>query len=152
MICKKHGGNIKKNIPVTGIEFLDNMDWGMFSSQKSLLINVRNILSEYYSDLDGIINLLDAIQDFMVDTIKAEEFKIFTSNALFLKNYRRFVTIDRERSSILTAPALVGGGPDLDSDGNIAWCVVSTPESQAFLDEVNELFGTNFDLDDFSGR
>jgi hypothetical protein len=59
-------------------EFIKNIDWSELRNQKSSLIAVR----EYYKNnkvpfipehLDGIIHLIDALQDYVVDDVEIVE-------------------------------------------------------------------------------
>lgn len=47
---------------------------------------------------------------------------------------------------LLTGGALDGGGAEE------YWGEVTAPQSQSFLDAVNRIFGTHFEMKDFPGR
>lgn len=49
------------------------------------------------------------------------------------------------KKCLLAAPMLENGGIEMQ-DGEPNWCDVSDPDSQAFLDDVNKHFGTDFTM------
>lgn len=44
-------------------EVMSNIDWSLFDKQKQSFVDVINRLSEQRDHLDGLLNMLDAIQD-----------------------------------------------------------------------------------------
>ena len=55
------------------LEFIKNIDWNLLREQKAYLINT-GIETE---PMDGIIHLIDALQDYSVDTMGLSEKEVF---------------------------------------------------------------------------
>lgn len=59
-------------------EFLNNMDWGLLRDQKELLTSLNISQPKVMQDvLDGIINTIDAMQDYAVEYMEKTEEEIF---------------------------------------------------------------------------
>ncbi|MBN1183463.1 MAG: hypothetical protein JXB49_14330 [Bacteroidales bacterium] len=61
--------------------FLRNVDWTDLRSQKSTLLNIISELEKKedlrFEDLDGILHLIDAMQDYAVDEMNIPEMHVF---------------------------------------------------------------------------
>ena len=64
-------------------EFFEKIDWALLREQKANLITgieLGRIDSETTDTIDGILCLIDGMQDFMVNDLKYNEMYIFGSN------------------------------------------------------------------------
>lgn len=63
--------------------YVNQMDWSLLRNQKRTLISVmsKHILDEQENDyLQGIVHLIDALQDFAVDELEKDESEVFDFN------------------------------------------------------------------------
>lgn len=65
-------------------KFIRNMNWELLRKQKEILVNLASEKSENtclskaeQDDLDGIVHLIDAIQDWAVEELKVDENYVF---------------------------------------------------------------------------
>jgi len=61
-------------------EFLQKISWDRLREQKALLLSLSNtgiLTADVCSNLDGIIGLIDTIQDFAVDIMGLSEKEVF---------------------------------------------------------------------------
>lgn len=67
-------------------KLIENMDWVLFNDQKEFLINMYNKTSsssiKVLELLDGIINMMDAIQDYAVDEMGMDERVVFDTDSI----------------------------------------------------------------------
>ena len=59
---------------------IENIDWFLLARQKETLQNLYDMFENderISEDLDGIINTIDAIQDYAVDELGVEESEVF---------------------------------------------------------------------------
>jgi len=64
-------------------ELCKHIDWELLKKQKNTLLNTINKLEHHNSkvdDLEGILNLIDSIQDLAVDYYEIPEEKVFGKN------------------------------------------------------------------------
>lgn len=64
------------------MEFLQKIDWSLLSQQKVTLLDLRESTSLNDSDieaLDGVIALLDSMQDYAIDHMGVSEDVVFSS-------------------------------------------------------------------------
>lgn len=79
---------IESSLPIEGEDIPDlfkNIDWGMLRKQKLSLLAAQEYfenkhVAEVATDLQGIINLIDGLQDTAVDVYGFEEEKVFQLN------------------------------------------------------------------------
>lgn len=69
---------IKARIITKGITLLTNMNWGQLRDDKEKLISLG--IGTPKLELDGLINLIDAIQDYAVDDLNVSEVEVFNFN------------------------------------------------------------------------
>lgn len=68
-----------KNLSLTP-EFINNIDWSMLIGQKETLLSIQNldeVVNSEKNDIDAIIHLLDALQDFAADKMGLGEKVVF---------------------------------------------------------------------------
>lgn len=71
--------NVGEDVP----NFMLGMDWQLLRQQKETLVDLANNVNlnifgvDYRDAVDGIINLLDSIQDYAVDVMEVPEDKVF---------------------------------------------------------------------------
>jgi hypothetical protein len=72
---------------------------------------------------------------------------------LHLEEFGSYVAVSKDRSTIFTCPMDVSGSPERHpyDSRHMNWAEVCAPEPE-FLDQVNEHFGTAFQIASFSGR
>jgi hypothetical protein len=59
---------------------IENIDWFLLARQKETLQNLYDMFKNderITDDLDGILNTIDAIQDYAVDELGVEESEVF---------------------------------------------------------------------------
>jgi hypothetical protein len=72
-----------KNDPKTAEEMINGIDWVLLKKQKKTLLNVidgcekSDVVPDGVDDLIGILNLVDAFQDFAVDVMGLDENTVF---------------------------------------------------------------------------
>lgn len=66
--------------PAPKPEFIQNMGWALLKGQKRLLVN----LVDEYPLLEGVVNLIDAIQDYAVDDLGLPGEYVFPKEAAVL--------------------------------------------------------------------
>jgi hypothetical protein len=61
------------------MSFIENIDWEQLKKQKATLTKVvfNTQDGEVWDDLEGLLNLIDAIQDYAVDELGVEENVVF---------------------------------------------------------------------------
>jgi hypothetical protein len=63
------------------LKLIKNIDWSELRNQKTILLQTINAEqggnAEMLKELDGIVHLIDAIQDFAVDVLKIPEMEVF---------------------------------------------------------------------------
>jgi len=60
------------------LSLIKNIDWSELRNQKRTLINIRNVAEHHLtSDLEGILSLLDNVQDFAVDELGVKEIDVY---------------------------------------------------------------------------
>jgi hypothetical protein len=62
--------------------FINRIDWGLLKKQKASLLDVIETISskdneQKKDDLTGILHLIDAIQDYAVDSMGLQEDEVF---------------------------------------------------------------------------
>ena len=66
---------------MTRPRFITKIDWSLLKKQKKTLLIIKNchedITSDQTKDIDGIIHLIDAIQDYAVDSMGISEEEVF---------------------------------------------------------------------------
>ncbi len=64
---------------MTTREFLSKISWELLKIQKGHLLELRDTTenTEYYISLSGIINMIDYMQDYAVDSLGIEESVVF---------------------------------------------------------------------------
>lgn len=98
-----------------------------------------NTLAEY-------IFVLEAVKSDIEQRLANAKARVVTeSNLVPLPEFGCFVTLND--GVLFSCPMDEQGGPD-EEDA----CEVTAPQSQAFLDAVNFIFNTDFQLKQFSGR
>ena len=67
----------KKNYPIENYPL--NIDFAELKTQKTALLNIRKevLSAEQYEALEGVINLIDAIQDYAVDVLGYDKNEVF---------------------------------------------------------------------------
>jgi hypothetical protein len=60
-------------------EFLKDIDWELLDEQKERLLDLsyNHMLKEYWDSLDGVIHLIDYMQDHAVDVLHIPENIVF---------------------------------------------------------------------------
>lgn len=66
---------MENNMP----KFIENIDWNLLREQKELLINVQDkiIIENEKNAIEGILFLIDAMQDYAVDEMGLTEVEVF---------------------------------------------------------------------------
>lgn len=61
------------------IKFIDEIDWKLFNKQKQFLVNIldNKVYPEHLDYFEGILHLMDQLQDFAVDDLQYPEEVIF---------------------------------------------------------------------------
>lgn len=65
-------------------EFIKKIDWKLLREQKQTLLEIREMsdfISQDYNSFDGLIHLIDALQDFACDEMGLAEKEIFNLNS-----------------------------------------------------------------------
>jgi len=74
-------------------------------------------------------------------------------NNVKLVDSGEIVAVSPDRKTLYWCPQWIDGPEKSDIyPGHLNWSEVTAPEDQEFLDAVNRIFGTSFDLVRFSGR
>lgn len=67
-----------KKILIGSPEFLKNIDWTLLRNQKTTLLMLTSTVNkDITNDLDGIVHLIDAIQDYAVDEMEIPEMYVY---------------------------------------------------------------------------
>lgn len=84
---------------------IDGIDWKLLREQKITLLNVIGEIThtgqpERVEHLDGIINLIDSIQDEAVETGKVSEAEVFGPDCPVCGSYMRPVMVDTDGTNL----------------------------------------------------
>jgi hypothetical protein len=74
--------NSKPEVP----KFIKNINWEKFNTQKGILLNLLNseiLLSDVNNALEGIVNLLDALQDYAAHDLGIDEDVVLKALVLY---------------------------------------------------------------------
>jgi hypothetical protein len=65
------------NLPAGAPDFVRDIDWIAFQSQRDTLRQIKNFISfEQAEDVDAILNLLDAMEDYAIDVLGIDESEV----------------------------------------------------------------------------
>lgn len=120
----------------TSLEVLESIL--QITELRNLPCNVGNAgaLNELLRDVAGTVRAIMTIER--------------DAAAIPLPDFGYFVELSEDRSTIFACPMMADGSPDREGT-EMNWGEVTAPE-QDFLDKINELFGTRFQLGQFAGR
>lgn len=113
-------------------EFIQNMDWKLLRTQKEAILTIINwnklpLLNE---SLEGIISLLDAVQDYAVDVAGYSETDVFL-----------FDTDDQNQEKIIGYQIIHDDTNDLHPDMEGSFCIYSKEQCEEILSkERNKSF------------
>jgi hypothetical protein len=76
------------------------------------------------------------------------------TTAVLLHEYGCYVALSQDKSVLFWCAAATDGSSwrDEDDDGQMNWGEVTAPEDPAFIQMVNDIFGTSFEWHKFAGR
>jgi hypothetical protein len=100
---------------------------------------------------EPLATLRDAIREAEAPLVPL--FAYLDANSIKLEEFGCFVSLSDDNTTIYWCPTMADGLPDpADFDArHMNWGEVTAPEPE-FLDKVNSLFGTAFQMDQFAGR
>jgi hypothetical protein len=79
-------------------------------------------------------------------------FEYLDRTAVPLTTFGCYVAVSDDKSAIFVCSMLADGSPEIDDDsGHMSWSQVTAPDSQ-FVQVVNSLFNTTFQVAGFCGR
>jgi hypothetical protein len=85
-------------------EFMKNIDWELLKKQKMSLLEIQEMTcftKEDQENMTGIVNLLDALQDYAVDVVGLSEKQVFNlSNQVWNVNEINTLLIDMGQESM----------------------------------------------------
>lgn len=120
-------------------EFIKSIDWGLLRTQKNMLLELIPANDEQGDDIEGIVLIIDALQDYIVDEVGIDAVHVFD----FETEEKRDNSTDEPKQKSICVYVVIENKSE-DYHGTYKEIIAIFNEKEAAVSKIKELEEENY--------